>query len=100
MIKIASFAAAAALLATSAQAQIAISAANIDTPTGAARFERDVRKAARNLCANARGVQVVTCKQAIRDEALEQLPATQRLAYAQAREARNVEYAANRANEG
>lgn len=100
MIKIASLAAGAALLATSAHAQIAISTAGIETPAGAARFERDVRIAARAMCSHVRGVQVVTCKQGVREEALELLPQAQRLAFLQSREVRSVEYAANRTNEG
>ncbi|WP_292054850.1 MULTISPECIES: UrcA family protein [unclassified Brevundimonas] len=95
MIKIATLAAAAALLATSAQAQVVINTQNIDTPAGAQRFERDVRKAARSLCSAVRGVQVITCKEAVREEALSMLPVQQRMAYVQSREARNTEYAAN-----
>lgn len=100
MIKIVSLAAAVALLAPAAHAQVVINVENIDTPAGAARFERDVRKAASNLCATVRGVQKVTCKQGVREEALERLPAPQRLAYLQSQSNRETEYASNLSNQG
>lgn len=100
MIKIVSLAAAAALLATSAHAQITISTNDIGTPAGAARFEQGVRKAARTLCGEQRGLRGLSCKQAVREEALERLPEPLRMAYVQSRSARTIEYAANRTNEG
>ncbi|WP_297798889.1 UrcA family protein [uncultured Brevundimonas sp.] len=101
MIKTAFIAATALFAATSAYADpISISTDQIDTVAGAARFERDVNRAARSLCVDIRGVRNVACKQAVRDEAMAQLPAAQRQAYAQMRGARETQYAANRANQG
>ena len=100
MIKIASLATVAVLAATSASAQISINTSDVRTPAGAARFERDIALAARQLCSGSIGVRKVQCKQAVRQEALEQLPDVQRLAFLRSRETTNTRYAADRTDVG
>ena len=92
MIKIASIALAVSLVASAASAQIVIDTTNLASPEGAARFERDLRKASTKLCSNYRGVQSSLCRTEVRNEALSQLPEQQRLAYLNANQ-NQVRYA-------
>lgn len=95
MIKIASLALAAALLSSAAHAQTPINIQGIDTPAGAERFDRDLKRATFSICKVYRGVRYFDCRDEVRTEALSLLPAEQRNAYLSMQAPRSVRYAAN-----
>ena len=93
---------AATLMAAPATAsEYRVSAANLHTPEGVAKFDQKVSRISRELCAGRIGVSRANCFNAVREEALEQLPRNQRLAYNQARNSQSIETVALRnANAG
>lgn len=92
MFKITLLALAASLAVTSAQAHSSIDVSNLGTEAGSARFEADVRRAAKRLCNPYRGVSRTVCFSDVREEALSLLPAHQRLAYERSQQ-QNTRYA-------
>jgi UrcA family protein len=82
MLKTLALSAAIVMVAGAAQAQVpvAIAVDNIHTEAGVARFESDVRRAARSMCAGLRGIQQSECRNAVYSEALDLLPEPTRLA--------------------
>ncbi|QBQ49294.1 hypothetical protein [Brevundimonas naejangsanensis] len=71
--------------AASADSRLAIDVRDLASREGAAAFDRDVMRAARRLCQRYSGVARIRCLAGVRDEALEKLPQSARLTYAQAR---------------
>ena len=61
----------------------------LHTAQGLARFETKLRRASTELCEGQRGRDRANCFEAVRQEALDQLPRQQRLAYEQTRRNRS-----------
>ncbi len=100
MFKIAILALSASLaMSATAQAHTTIGVSNLATEAGSARFEADVRRAAKRLCSPYRGISRSSCVSDVREEALSQLSSHQRLAYERGQQ-QNTRYASRGAQAG
>lgn len=85
MFRIVSLTTAAVLAASAASASdLRITYGDLDLTTreGAAQLDTRIRKAANKLCANRTPLESTTCRAAVREEALSNLPAQARIEYA------------------